>query len=397
MTMRDDAQLNRPRVVVSTSGKFHYIHAARMLNERGLLQQLFAGYPRNKLGWSQAPSDLVTTYPMWRVPYVAHDLVGQPLTGFHFLLEYLSSSCFDRFVAKRLPEADVVMAMSSAGVATGARAQQRGMKYVCDRPCSHIRTQYELIQREYEEHGVKRQAVDPRIIAREEEEYGQADLIITPSTFARNTFLERGFASERVACVPLGVNLKDFYPEGKPSDTEFRIAFAGQISYRKGIPHLLKAFDQLDVPGKQLHMVGSVRKDIRPLISQYEGRPDVHIRGKINVSELRQLFSSSHLLVLPSVEDGFGMVLAEAMACGCPILATTNTGAFDLIDEGQEGFLVPIRDPGSLCDKMTMLATDRSLQAEMSERALARVQRLAGWQTYGDQLAEALTKLWKES
>ncbi|MFN3961716.1 MAG: glycosyltransferase family 4 protein [Fimbriimonadaceae bacterium] len=395
--MRDDAQFNRPRVVVSTSGKFHYIHAARMLHERGLLQQLFAGYPRNKLGWPQAPSDLVTTYPMWRVPYVAHDLVGQPLTGFHFLLEYLSSSCFDRFVAKRLPQADVVMAMSSAGVATGARAQQQGMKYVCDRPCSHIRTQYELIQREYEEHGVKRQAVDPRIIAREETEYGQADLIITPSTFARNTFLERGFAPERVACVPLGVNLRDFYPEGKPNDAEFRIAFAGQISYRKGIPHLLKAFDRLDVPDKQLHMVGSVRRDIRPLISQYEGRPDVHIRGKINVSELRKLFSSSHLLVLPSVEDGFGMVLAEAMACGCPVLATTNTGAFDLIDEGVEGFLVPIRDPDSLCDKMTLLANDRARQSQMSEKALARVQRLAGWQSYGDQLAEALTKLWKES
>ncbi|HAY13065.1 MAG TPA: hypothetical protein DCY02_01185 [Armatimonadetes bacterium] len=395
--MREEITPNHPQVVISTSGKFHYIHAARMLHERGLLKHLFAGYPRAKIGWTDPPDDRVTTYPMWRVPYVAHDLVGQPLTGFHFLLEYLSSSCFDRFVAKRLPKADVVMVMSSAGVATGARAQAMGMKYVCDRPCSHIRTQYELIQREYEEHGVKRLAVDPRIIAREEEEYRQADLIITPSTFARNTFLERGFTPERVACVPLGVNLKDFYPEGKPSDSEFRIAFAGQISYRKGIPHLLKAFDKLDVPGKQLHMVGSVRKDIRPLISQYEGRSDVHIRGKLNVSELRQLFSSSHLLVLPSVEDGFGMVLAEAMACGCPVLATTNTGAFDLIDEGQEGFLVPIRDPDSLCDKMTLLASNRSLHAEMSEKALARVQRLAGWQTYGDQLAEALTKLWKES
>ncbi len=395
--MREETSTIRPRIVVSTSGKFHYIHAARMLHERGLLERLFAGYPRAKLGQPLLPHERLTTYPLWRVPYVAHDLVGQPLTGFHFLLEYLSAKCFDKFVARRLPDADVVMVMSSAGVTTGATAQRRGMKYVCDRPCSHIRTQYELIQREYEENGVKRQAVDPRIIAREETEYSQADFIITPSTFARNSFLERGFAPERVACLPLGVNLKDFYPEGKPSDSEFRIAFAGQISYRKGIPHLLKAFDKLDVPGKQLHMVGSVRKDIRPLIARYEGRPDVHIRGKVNVSELRQLFSTSHLLVLPSVEDGFGMVLAEAMACGCPVLATTNTGAFDLIDEGVEGFLVPIRDPDSLCDKMTLLANDRTRQSQMSEKALARVQRLAGWQTYGDQLAEALTKLWKES
>lgn len=395
--MREKTSAIRPRVVVSTSGKFHYIHAAQMLHERGLLERLFAGYPRAKLGWSDFPVDRVTTYPYWRVPYVAHDLLGQPLTGFHFLLEFLSSSCFDRFVAKRLPDADVVMAMSSAGVKTGAQAKKRGMKYVCDRPCSHIRTQYELIQREYDDHGICRQAVDPRIIAREEAEYAQADLIMTPSSFARNSFLERGFAPERVACVPLGVNLKDFFPEGKPRDDEFRIAFAGQISYRKGIPHLLKAFDKLDVPGKQLHMVGSVRKDIRPLIAQYEGRPDVHIRGKVNVADLRQLFSTSHLLVLPSVEDGFGMVLAEAMACGCPVLATTNTGAFDLIDEGDEGFLVPIRDPDSLCDKMTLLANDRARQAQMSEKSLARVQRLAGWQSYGDQLAEALTKLWKES
>lgn len=99
--------------------------------------------------------------------------------------------------------------------------------------------------------------------------------------------------------------------------------------------------------------------------------------------------SASHLLVLPSIEDGFGLVLGQATACGCSVLASTNTGAPDLIREGVEGFIVPIRDPNILETRMQQLADEPQLQQRMSEAALARVISLGGWNPIWRSVGEA--------
>jgi glycosyltransferase involved in cell wall biosynthesis len=99
-------------------------------------------------------------------------------------------------------------------------------------------------------------------------------------------------------------------------------------------------------------------------------------------------------MVMPSLDEGMALVQGQAMACGCPVIATTNTGAEDLFTDGVEGFIVPIRDPDSLAKRMQQLAEDSSLLQRMSEAALARVRELGGWQQYGDaweQLLHTLT------
>jgi glycosyltransferase involved in cell wall biosynthesis len=99
------------------------------------------------------------------------------------------------------------------------------------------------------------------------------------------------------------------------------------------------------------------------------------------------------LLALPSIEDGFGLVLSQALACGCPILASTNTGGDDLITNGLEGFIVPIRNSEALTDRMQQLADEPALQHRMSQAALARVQHLGGWTHYGDLWERLLLQL----
>jgi glycosyltransferase involved in cell wall biosynthesis len=90
-------------------------------------------------------------------------------------------------------------------------------------------------------------------------------------------------------------------------------------------------------------------------------------------------------MVLPSVQDGFGMVLSQAMACGCPVIGTTHTGADDLLEHGQQGFIVPTRDAQALTRHLQMLADDPALRAAMSLRAVLRVQSAGGWHDYGQQ------------
>jgi glycosyltransferase involved in cell wall biosynthesis len=110
---------------------------------------------------------------------------------------------------------------------------------------------------------------------------------------------------------------------------------------------------------------------------------EARVLGHVPQTELKNLMSRSHVMVLPSVQDGFGMVMAQAMACACPVIASRNTGSEDLFSDGSEGFIVPIRDVDALAERLQQLADQPQERAIMGQRALKRVRRMGGWQDFG--------------
>ena len=111
---------------------------------------------------------------------------------------------------------------------------------------------------------------------------------------------------------------------------------------------------------------------------------DAKVLGHMPQTELKNVMSRSHVLVLPSIEDGFGMVMAQAMACGCPVIASRNTGGEDLFSDGHEGYSVPIRDVDALAERLQHLADNPEERAAMGRQALERVQSIGGWRDYGE-------------
>jgi len=109
----------------------------------------------------------------------------------------------------------------------------------------------------------------------------------------------------------------------------------------------------------------------------------VIILGHVPQQKLKQVMSRSHVLVLASIEEGLSMVLAQAMACGCPVVATANTGAQDLFTDGKEGFICPARDDRMLADRLQQLADSPDLQRRMSAASLHKVTGIGGWHQYG--------------
>jgi alpha-maltose-1-phosphate synthase len=120
---------------------------------------------------------------------------------------------------------------------------------------------------------------------------------------------------------------------------------------------------------------------------------NVEFVGHLPQDQLPAVMSSSHVLLLPSLEDGFGMVMAQAMACGCPVISSVNTGGPDLFTDGVEGFIVPIRSPEAIAARLQQLADDPTLQQRLSEAALARVQKIGGWHEYGEAWMKVLRSL----
>jgi glycosyltransferase involved in cell wall biosynthesis len=152
---------------------------------------------------------------------------------------------------------------------------------------------------------------------------------------------------------------------------------------RKGIPYLLEAFSKLDHPNKKLLLVGSCSDEMTRFVRKRTEDGTVELAGPVPQARVQDLMSESHVMVLPSIEEGFGMVLGQALACGCPVVASENTGASDLFREGFEGYIVPIRQPDAIADRLQHLADHPEVRDRMSRAAVQRVKSLGGWDEYG--------------
>ena len=375
-------------------GKFHLFALARELHKKGILQRIFSGYPSWKLRAEDIPEERLETFPWLQTPYMALAKWGLLGDGkFQRELVWYAHETLDRHVENRLPETDILFALSGSGLACGTAAQQRGAKYICDRGSSHIRYQDAILREEFARWGESFKGVDPRVIAKEEEEYEAADAITVPSTFAYRSFLEMGVPESRLRKIPYGVDLRRFEKVGDPPPDTFDVLFVGQVAFQKGVPYLIEAFRKFKHPKKRLRVVGGMRPEMDRYIKTHPMPDNVEFLGHIPQTKLKNLMSYSHVMILPSIQEGLALVQAQALACGCPVIGTWHTGAEDLFTDGKEGFIVPIRDPHAITDHLTLLADAPNRRTTMSEAALQRVKQIGGWSTYGDQMAESMINL----
>lgn len=374
-------------------GRFHHFHLARQLEKHGLLEAIYTGYPRFKLADEPGiPRDKINSFPWLHTPYMACGRLG--LNRSVWLdreWAWWAHETLDRYVASQLREPDILIALSGSGLYSGHKIQQLGGIHICDRGSSHIRVQEQLLTEEYERYGTCWRGIDPHSIAKEEAEYEQANWISIPSQFCYDGFVSQGVPAAKLLKIPYGSRLERFYPEDGPSTNEeqFRILFVGAAGAQKGFIDLLNAFEQFHHRGKQLLLIGSLAPEALAMLARVD-QSRITVLGSVPNTQLRQHYSQASVFVLPSIQDGFGMVIGEAMACGCPVIASTNTGASELITDGVEGFIVPIRSPGLIADRLQQLADQPELRERMGTAALARVQKLGGWDAYGDEWASVL-------
>ena len=390
------------RVLQTVFGVFHHFELAREFQRRGHLQAIYSTWPWKRLQREGLPKSKVQSFPWLHVPEYLLGRSGLDLPWLADELGYRNALAFDRWTKSRLQSLirenqrpDILIAISGSSLRAGQLLQQSGGLFICDRGSTHQRYQEEIVAEEFLRWGIHRQVSDPRDTRREEAIYAAADAITVPSSAARRSFLQMGVAADKVHVLPYGVRLDQFTPTAQPPDGEFCVLFAGAVGLRKGVPYLLQAFAALRHPRKRLRLAGAVQEEIKALLAQLPTE-SVEFLGPLPQVEVSSLMSRSHLLVLPSVEEGLALVQAQAMACGCPVLCSTATGGEDLFTDGQEGFIVPVRDAAALTDRMQRLADDPYLQHRMSSAALERVQSLGGWGAYGDRWEALLERFLAE-
>lgn len=371
------------KVCVGSPGRFHTFDLARQLAHAGALQRLYTGYPRWKV--DGLSSERVSTFPWLTV--AAH---GAGRLGFYSLQRSLNwplIRTFDSWLSGRIDPCDVFHCLSSFGVASHRVAKTRhGALTICDRGSSHIQFQDDILREEYFKLDIPYRPIDPRVIERELMEYEECDVIFVPSRFVQRSFIEKGVAEGKLRVVPYGVDLEMFRPVGK-DDKVFRIIYVGEISVRKGIHYLLEAVSRFSEKEVEVWLIGAVSPEARALLARHEGR--FRHFGVIPRTELYRYYSQGSVFVIASIEEGLALVQAQAMACGLPVIATTNTGAEDLFSDDVEGFIVPIRDPDAIAERIVYLLHQLDCREAMAQAALKRVATLGGWDTYGQRVLSA--------
>ena len=213
--------------------------------------------------------------------------------------------------------------------------------------------------------------MNPIMLQRFLGECEQADLIVVLSEVAKQSFIQAGFAPNQVVILPPFVDTNKFRPTLN-KDEVFRVLYVGTIEPRKGVPYLVDAFIKAEIPNSELLIVGGT--STRALRIFMENTLSKHSNIKQEFWDFSrvdptEVFGRCSVLVLPSVEDGFGLVALEAMACGLPVIVTSQCGAADLVENEVNGFVVPPRDIQAIADKLLFLADNEAIRQEMGKSA----------------------------
>jgi glycosyltransferase involved in cell wall biosynthesis len=140
-------------------------------------------------------------------------------------------------------------------------------------------------------------------------------------------------------------------PSSPPSPM-FRACFVGRIELAKGIAYLLQAWKLLALPRAELVLVGPVQPDARSILRRYS-RSNVVVTGALQPHEVASQYRSADVFIHPSANEGLGLVLLEAMACGLPVIATDRSGAEDCVTNGKDGFVIPARRVEELAEAIS--------------------------------------------
>jgi len=378
------------KITVSVGGRFHAFYLARELLKRGYLHRLITSYPKwavKKYGIPPAKiTSLVINEILQRLWFSRPNFIKG-----YYNPRFFISDLFDRQASKYINETDIFVGWSGFSLYSLKEAKSLKAITILERGSSHISFQERIVKEEFQKLGVRFNYVHPRIREKELLEYAEADYIEVPSSFAKKTFMDYGMNENKIIQSALGVDLSEFRNIPK-EDNIFRIVYCGGFTLRKGLLYLLKAFYELDLSEAQLWLIGSLGPELKPFLKKYDnGR--VYCKGPYPQKELYKYYSQGSVFVFPSLEDGFGLVILQAMACGLPVIATVNTAGPDIIRDGLDGFIIPIRDTNALKEKIFYFYSHPEACKAMGAQALAQVRANFTWGRYGERIAQTYLKL----
>jgi glycosyltransferase involved in cell wall biosynthesis len=380
-------------VTVVVGGKFHAFNLAEQLEKKGYLLKLITSYPACKINKNFNLKKNKTTTIIFK-EVVERLILFLKLEKYLGFLFFYLNKYFEYFSSKKIDykNSSIIVGWSGFSYKTFVKAKNYNILKILERGSSHIQFQSEILSEEYKIFNIEYK-IEKKFIEQELKEYSLADYISVPSNFSKKTFLEKGFKDEKIIVTPYGVDLIDFFPKTK-IDKTFRFIYVGQISFRKGSLYTLKAFQELNLPESELMMIGHCEYKIKPFLKEYEKNKRIKFISHVKQADLINYYNNSDVFVISSIEDGFAMVILQALACGLPVICTPNSGGSELIRNEFNGYVVPIRNINELKKKMNMLYQDKQ-QLTLLKKNIKKQKNFLSWDNYGNKIEKVYKSLLK--
>jgi glycosyltransferase involved in cell wall biosynthesis len=374
--------MNARRLALVVQGRFHLLHMAAEFIRLGHDVTVFTNFPEAYLRRCGLPRDRVVSN-VWH-GFWSRSLTRVPgLTGAGLFRKIDQS--FSDWVCREVPRHgpwDAVFCMSGVAKELFEELGTSTFKAL-HRGSIHIRAQHLILEQEEREGGGRVDRPSDWMIQREELEYSLADQIRVQSEFALDSFVEHGVPAERVKVLRMGTSITRF--RAKPTDLQarldrlgrgepLRIICIGQLSRRKGARTWHDFFQRSDRPPTQVRMLGSINSDAGRLVHEY--RSQIEWLGYRPEEELPEHYAWADVMVLPSLEDGFPAVVAQALAAYVPVITTTSCGASCLIQPDISGWIIPPHRPDLLADLLKQLHQDRSRLVRAVEALRPGIEKL---------------------
>jgi alpha-maltose-1-phosphate synthase len=382
------------KVVYGAPNRAHHYGYARELHKAGILKAFVSGFPRYsprsplaEIGTALKRVDQLQTIYIASLKFRMPKLVSEELAHW----AKIQMDCASR---QPLKDADIFLFYNGCGLDSARWFRRNGGIGIVEAVNSHVLVQEQILAEEHRRLALPWRRFNPREVRRRVAEVEEADYVLLPSTFVARSFLARGIPAQRLLQVPYPVQkiagAAESMRRSERDEKVFRVLYVGSISVRKGLRYLIEAFRLFKHPKKELWIVGTTANPSGlEDISLPEG---TRFFGPLKGEALQDVYARATIFCLPSIEDGFGLVLIEALYYGLPIIATENTGIEDLLSDGKGGMVVPIRDVSAILDWLNLLAEDGGLLERKRMEAAEALNRLENLPQTRSNLADTLVK-----
>jgi len=223
------------------------------------------------------------------------------------------------------------------------------------------------------------------------EEPHVADMVIGASSYTRSSLMQYGVPESKFRMLPLGfdpaaIKIKDLR---KLRKNPLKLLYVGRVTQAKGVKYALEAVKYFDKTEIELHIIGHVQGSGTAL-KKYN---NFVLHPAISQGELFSVYCNYDALILPTISDGFGLVILEAMAAGIPVIATENSAGPDIVEHGKSGFVIPIRSVAAIVQCIEVLKNQTSEQYELMSAEARTTAMKYSWESYAIQVKSLLESL----
>lgn len=258
--------------------------------------------------------------------------------------------------------------------------KHNGGKVLTIHMSTHHNHAYEVLKAEYEKFGIKTEPLPPLLRWRGDREHELVDGVIVPTEQCKETYEKNSRLKGKVHVANFGVDSQVFHPAEKPVDG-FKVLFAGGNVIRKGLPYLVRAWNDLHLSAGFLTTMGA------KLEGSFWRTRDL---GWVPDEEVPEIYRKHSVFCLPSVEEGQALSVLEAMASGLPCIVTRETGA--PIEDGKDGLMVPPRDPKKLQDSLQDLYDNPEEIKRMGRNTREKAKGLT-WTKFQERIIEIVEEV----